>query len=198
MQLSLILILAFWFARVSEWVSECEWMWAHSFAKVICSTAFTCIHTFRQHVSTERERALHCVGHCVYALCAAHAFTFPFILQLSGPSKCHSNLTCALPLTISAPNPLPLSPLCHCFFLCRPLLALLSSPVLSCPVLAQVALHLKPKATEAINAVACASGKCHAQLPQAYAHHLSAVQKQFKLFFPSLFIFAVNKFETLC
>lgn len=133
MQLSLILILAFWFARVSEWVSECEWMWAHSFAKVICSTAFTCIHTFRQHVSTERERALHCVGHCVYALCAAHAFTFPFILQLSGPSKCHSNLTCALPLTISARNPLPLSPLCHCFFLCRPLLALLSSPVLSCP-----------------------------------------------------------------
>lgn len=154
--------------------------------KVICLTAFTNFDS-TSRPRRERERALHCVGHCVYAMCAAHAFTFPFILQLSGPSKCHSNLTCALSLTtISAPAQAPPSipPLLlsralrwHCI------------PRLCCPALAQVALHLMPKATEAINAVACASGKCHAQLPQAYAHHLSAVQKQFKVIFSFSFHF---------
>lgn len=93
---------------------------------------------------------------------------------------------CSLAHYLCNRNPLPLFPP-PCLLLSMSSFAGIA--FLSCPVLAEVALHLKPKATEAINAVACASGKCHAQLPQAYAHHLSAVQKQFKVFFSFSFHF---------
>lgn len=169
----------------------------------ICkSDLFNCIY-LHSHISTarfDRERACLALRRTLrirLVCCTRIHFSIHFAVEWPIKVPLESHMCSPSHYLCSQPSPL-YSPLCPYFFLCRPLLALLSSPVLSCPVLAQVALHLKPKATEAINAVACASGKCHAQLPQAYAHHLSAVQKQFKVFFPSLFIFAVNKFETLC
>lgn len=150
----------------------------------ICkSDLFNCIY-LHSHISTarfDRERACLALRRTLrirLVCCTRIHFSIHFAVEWPIKVPLESHMCSPSHYLCSQPSPL-ISPLS--------LLLSMSSfagiAFLSCPVLAQVALHLKPKATEAINAVACASGKCHAQLPQAYAHHLSAVQKQFKVFF---------------
>lgn len=104
----------------------------------ICkSDLFNCIY-LHSHISTarfDRERACLALRRTLrirLVCCTRIHFSIHFAVEWPIKVPLESHMCSPSHYLCSQPSPL-YSPLCPYFFLCRPLLALLSSPVLSCP-----------------------------------------------------------------
>lgn len=104
----------------------------------ICkSDLFNCIY-LHSHISTarfDRERACLALRRTLrirLVCCTRIHFSIHFAVEWPIKVPLESHMCSPSHYLCSQPSPLYF-PLCPCFFLCRPLLALLFSPVLSCP-----------------------------------------------------------------